>query len=133
MKRGGGVEGLILIVSVIFFILALFIYMRKDDTSGSKSLEVANEARSLILSMQSTIDSKQASIEKLTTDLKGLDERFENFVHNMDLNREQEPLRISLAEPLKVSVVYRQSTLKTETIKNKSLLHRAGIIPRENN
>lgn len=120
MSKGVFVPGLLVLVAGLFLAATLVIYFQKDETQGAKALDVASGVRGQL----SDIDK---SIVKLVQDIGSIDEATKRLSEDQkayagtmtpmiaDLEKrlsvlEKRPhdhLKISLTEPIQVSIVER--------------------------
>ena len=130
MKRGF-MEGIILFVAVIFLILAMFIYLRRDDTESKIFSEAAKSFKGSINAVESEsskliLEQKNFAANTVTAlaDLTGRIAKLEQ--------RQSQDVNFNLKEPVNFNVTYK-NVLPNPPIKSKTpLLDKAGIRPRLN-
>jgi hypothetical protein len=145
MRKGRFVEGNLVIACCVLLGLSVFIYLNKEDTEAKRGADNINDVKLAVKALDGKIteyqDTTTQYIEKLRTENKAVTEA--NIALLNDLNHRvgrmektsdtPKNVNVSFAEPLKVSVVYRQATKKplipTRPIPDapKTLLERAGV------
>lgn len=131
MKRGKFVEGLMLLVAVVFLVLAVFVYIKKDDVQFKKYADTADDVKanmSSVESQQFKLKEEQKNFVANTTtalgDLVGRVKALEEKSGDKNIN-------LNLKEPVRFSVVYKTVLPEAPaTIKPKSktpLLEKAGV------
>lgn len=143
--------GVLLLVSVVFFILSFWLFINKDESGGVKALEVAGDVKTTLGSVENT----QSEIRKethvladvMTQTLSDLSKRLEVLekkpdpVHTVNFHVptvKVEPIEITIVQKLPAPPP-NLAPPKQEVFTNKKvkpghpLSKRAQLIPTENN
>jgi hypothetical protein len=155
MRKGKFVEGIFLLAACVLLCLGIFVYLKKDDSEAKRYADKADEAKLAVDALDGKITGYQDTVVQLIDKLKAENKAVTdaNMALFNDLNHRvgriettsdtPKNLNLSFAEPLKVSVVYREAKMKPKPLipgvlpdapfskpsvnPHPSLLERAGV------
>lgn len=149
MKRGKFVEGLLVLVAAVFLVVSIIIYQRKDETEGSKALDVATTTQGSINTVkaeQKKIEDEQKTFAETTvTMLADLNKRLDEVEKKpapTQVASVPQNINLHLKEPVTFNVMYHDKPKALPEVippqisgkKSKTpLSDKAGLHPRENN
>jgi hypothetical protein len=142
VKKGNFVEGMLLLAAAGLFVLALFAYMKREDTDYKKFNDAAGDMRGSISSLEKVVSEAAQRNQNMYTNATEIMNDLNHRVKRLE-EEVQKPkqMNVTMTEPVKVSVVYRAAKPKPllpsppQSLHNKpdgSLMGRAGFAPRDN-
>lgn len=133
-KKGrsmNGVDGLIILVAVLFAVLCFLIVEKRNETRGARALEISSDTKDLVGTLETNQNQMREELKRTALAQEAIMTDLKNRVDNL----EKRPQSLKV-EPIQVSVVERQvlpapppQITGGKGKKPKSLLERA----RENN
>jgi hypothetical protein len=127
MRKGKFVPGILLLTSVIFLGMSVYVYQCKDDSEGKQAREIAGDAKGAAIDAKAGIISLTDAIKDAAEATKQLREEQKAFAAIQvpmmaDLNSrvstlEKRPpghVKVSLTEPVRISLIYKAAQKKIE-------------------
>lgn len=107
--RGKFMESMLVLIAVVFLVMSIVIYVKKDESQGAKALSLTEDNRDVVSSVESQVNK--------------LREENKNFAGNMttaigdlvgrvrSLEEANKNINVNLKEPVTFNVVYKEKAI----------------------
>jgi hypothetical protein len=144
MKGKVFMDGIVLLIAVVFLILAAYLFVSRNDGASKELKETTSDLKASLKIVQDTLDKVNESNSELVQELKAIktvsDGLFADHGKRISDIENKKPLtqlndiNLRFKEPLKVSIIYREAMKKLPEIPahmngKMPLIKRAGLIP----
>jgi hypothetical protein len=107
--RGKFMESMLILIAVIFLVMSIVIYVKKDESQGAKALNLTEDNRDVLTGVEEQINKLKeeqknfvGNITTATGDLVGRVRSLEEANKNINVN---------LKEPVTFNVVYKEKVI----------------------